>query len=226
MDAVIKARGDKAALNSEQVKKVRLSELRADYQHVQHGWRTDFNARRPRSGRTAYPDQLGFDHMESFFIGVEAKPSESFRANVSFNVLGNVATNPINEIFYENRGRPQTAQSLNPATNQIQTIPLGCRTFQSISGRYQLERQTFRPKRLSTAPGITIGVMKATSSAFTPKPTTAPILTFTTAKRRSVLKCRAKRRSKILKWHLAHNCGGAPTRQSWRNTAGKSANLT
>ena len=29
-------------------------------------------------------------------------------ANVNFNILGNVASNPINEIFYENRGRPVT----------------------------------------------------------------------------------------------------------------------
>jgi hypothetical protein len=35
--------------------------------------------------------------------------------------------------------------------------------------------------------------MKATSSAFTPKPTTAPTLTFTTAKHRSVLKLSGKK---------------------------------
>jgi hypothetical protein len=27
------------------------------------------------------------------------------RANVNFNILGNVASNPIDEVFYENRGR-------------------------------------------------------------------------------------------------------------------------
>jgi len=124
-DAVVKARGDQAALSGEQSKKVRMSELRADFYTFSTGGERISTPKDPVPGRTAYPDQLGFDHMESFFIGVEAKPSESFRANVSFNVLGNVATNPINEIFYENRGRPQTAQSLNPATNQIETITLG-----------------------------------------------------------------------------------------------------
>ena len=123
-DAVIKARGDKAALAGEQVKKLRLSELRADLYTFSTGGELITTPRDPVPGRTSYPDQLGFDHMESFYFGVEARPSESFRANVSFNVLGNVATNPINEIFYENRGRPQTAQSLNPATNQITTVPL------------------------------------------------------------------------------------------------------
>jgi len=124
MDAVIRARGDKAALAGEQGKKVRLSELRADLYTFSTGGERISTPKDPVPGRTTFPDQLGFDHMESFFIGVEAKPSESFRANVSFNVLGNVATNPINEIFYENRGRPQTAQSLNPATNQVETITL------------------------------------------------------------------------------------------------------
>lgn len=125
VDAVIRARGDKAALLGEQTKKLRMSELRADFYTFSTGGERIATPKDPVPGRTAYPDQLGFDHMESFFVGLEAKPNESFRANVSFNILGNVATNPINEIFYENRGRPQTVQSLNPATNQIQTISLG-----------------------------------------------------------------------------------------------------
>jgi hypothetical protein len=56
--------------------------------------------------RVVYPDELGFDHMQSYFIGVEAKPSPNMRAEVVTNILGNVAENPIDEIFYENRGRP------------------------------------------------------------------------------------------------------------------------
>jgi len=58
-----------------------------------------------------FPDELGFDHMQSFYFGVEAKPSSDMRANIEFNVLGNVAQNPINEIFFENRGRPQTFEN-------------------------------------------------------------------------------------------------------------------
>jgi len=125
MDAVIKARGDKAALDGEQTKKIRMSEMRIDLSTFNTGGERISTPKDPVPGRTAYPDQLGFDHMESFFIGVEAKPNESFRANVVFNVLGNVATNPINEIFYENRGRPQIVQSVNPVTNQIQSVTLG-----------------------------------------------------------------------------------------------------
>ena len=66
-----------------------------------------------------YPNQLGFDHMQSYFIGVEGNPSPNMRANVTFNVIGNVAENPIDEIFYENRARPITVNT--PDGNAIIT---------------------------------------------------------------------------------------------------------
>ena len=47
-----------------------------------------------------------FDHTESFYFGFEVKPTTGVRADLVVNGLGNVATNPINEIFYENRGLP------------------------------------------------------------------------------------------------------------------------
>jgi len=49
-----------------------------------------------------------FDHLESFFIGAEVLPVRRFVGRVSFNIVGNVPTNPLNEIFYEARGRGQT----------------------------------------------------------------------------------------------------------------------
>ncbi len=124
MDAVLKARGDKAALTGDQVKKVRMSELWADLYTFNTGGERITTPDDPIPGRTSYPDQLGFDHMQSFYIGVEAKPSESFRANVSLNVLGNVAENPINEIFYENRGRIRTVQSFNVGNNTNTAVEL------------------------------------------------------------------------------------------------------
>ena len=51
--------------------------------------------------------------MQSYFIGVEGKPSANMRAEVTFNVLGNVAENPIDEIFYENVGRRSTFVGVN-----------------------------------------------------------------------------------------------------------------
>ena len=124
MDAVLKARGDKAALTGEQLKKLRVSQLRADLYTFSTGGERISTPKDPVPGRTSYPDQLGFDHMQSFFVGIEAKPSESFRANISFNILGNVAENPINEIFYENRGRIRTLQSFNIGNNTNSAIEL------------------------------------------------------------------------------------------------------
>jgi hypothetical protein len=46
--------------------------------------------------------------MQSYFVGVGANPAPNMSANVNFNILGNVAENPINEIFYENIGRRMT----------------------------------------------------------------------------------------------------------------------
>jgi len=108
MDAVIKARGDKAALVSEKVQKVRLSGMRAELSTYSTGGNRITTPDDPVPGVSNYPDELGFDHMESFYFDVEAKPSESVRGKVSVNVLGNIAENPIDEIFYENRGQTRT----------------------------------------------------------------------------------------------------------------------
>ena len=106
MDAVIKARGDKASLSADQGGKIRVSEMRAELSTFYTGGALITTPDEPDPNNVTYPDRLGFDHMESFYFGVEAKPADNVRVNVSFNILGNVATNPINELFYERRGRP------------------------------------------------------------------------------------------------------------------------
>jgi hypothetical protein len=116
MGAVIKARGDQAALRSESTKKIRMSGLRAELSTFNTGGENIQTPEDAPQNNTTYPDELGFDHMQSFFIGVEAQPTEGLRANVSFNVLGNVAENRINEIFYENQGRPVIVETANGET--------------------------------------------------------------------------------------------------------------
>lgn len=105
MEAVLKGRGDKAALIGESSGKIKLSNLRAEFTTFNTGGTliTTPDAVDPTS--QTYPNELGFDHMQSYFIGVEGAPSPNMKANVNFNILGNVAENPIDEIFYENRGR-------------------------------------------------------------------------------------------------------------------------
>ncbi|WNH08667.1 hypothetical protein [Thalassobellus suaedae] len=67
----------------------------------------------PNPDENVYPNQLGFDHMQSFFIGVEGNPAPNMRANFNVNILGDVAENPIDEIFYENRGRTKSVNTID-----------------------------------------------------------------------------------------------------------------
>ena len=107
-DAMLRARGDKAALEGEKSKLLGISKLRADLTTYSTGGNMTMTPKDETDTYTSYPNKQGFDHMESFYIGVEANPAPNMNANVEFNILGNVATNPIDEIFYENRGRPET----------------------------------------------------------------------------------------------------------------------
>lgn len=103
--SMLRARGDKAALESEKTKLFSISELRGDFStYTTGGRRTTTPDKRPEHP-TGFPSFKGFDHMESFYLGVKATPSANAEAEVTVNVLGNVAENPIDEIFYENRGR-------------------------------------------------------------------------------------------------------------------------
>lgn len=105
MDAVLRARGDKAALGGSDSEKLRISQLVAKFTTFNTGGSLITTPDNADQNANTFPDQLGFDHMQSYFIGIEGNPSPNMRANVNFNVLGNVAKNPIDEIFYENRGR-------------------------------------------------------------------------------------------------------------------------
>ncbi len=108
MDAVLRARGDKAALESQKSKKLGISNLRAEFTTFNTGGSLITTPETPDPETNNYPDQLGFDHMQSFYIGVEANPTANMRANINLNVVANVATNPIDEIFYENRARTRS----------------------------------------------------------------------------------------------------------------------
>ena len=115
-DASLRARGDKAALGSNTSSKIKLSRLSAQFTSFSTGGSLITTPTVAPANNTSYPNKLGFDHMQSYFIGVEANPTSHFRANVEFNVIGNVAQNPIDEIFYENRGRPVTVNTPNGNT--------------------------------------------------------------------------------------------------------------
>jgi hypothetical protein len=126
MDAALRARADKAALAGNEGDVIRLSNLRAEFTTFNTGGSllTTPNVDDPETNK--YPNKVGFDTMESYFIGVEGNPSANMKANVNFNILGNVAENPINEIFYENRGRAQKLLSSDGEvyTNDVNRVQI------------------------------------------------------------------------------------------------------
>jgi hypothetical protein len=107
MDASLRARADKAALAGNESDVLKISNLRAEFTTFNTGGSLLTTPESDDPNTNVYPNKLGFDHMESYFIGVEGNPSANMKANVNVNILGRVAENPINEIFYENRGRAQ-----------------------------------------------------------------------------------------------------------------------
>jgi hypothetical protein len=111
MDAVLKARGDRAALMSERAGAIRVRGLRGEFTTFSTGGDKISTPEEPVRGETGYPNALGFDYMQSFYADFEANPTENVRGTVALNVLGQVAENPIDEIFYENRGRPVTVET-------------------------------------------------------------------------------------------------------------------
>ena len=113
MDAVLKARGDKAALKGDGSDKIRLSNFRAEFSTFNTGGSLITTPNTADPDTEDFPNQLGFDHMQSYYIGVEGNPTSNMRAEVNFNVLGNVAQNPIDQIFYESVGTPITVVNAN-----------------------------------------------------------------------------------------------------------------
>ncbi len=110
-EAVLKARGDQAALEAKNGGKVYISNLRAEFTTFNTGGVLTTTPAVADPDANAYPDAKGFDHMQSYYVGVGGQPTPDMRANVNFNILGNIADNPINEIFYENVGRPITVNT-------------------------------------------------------------------------------------------------------------------
>ena len=110
MDAVLRARGDKAALGGGDTQRLGISRLSANFSTFSTGGKLITTPDSPDPESNAFPNQLGFDHMQSYFVGIEGKPAANMRANVDFNITGNVAQNPIDEIFYENRARPVSVE--------------------------------------------------------------------------------------------------------------------
>lgn len=108
-DAVLRARADKAALGDNQI--LKISNLRAEFTTFHTGGSLITTPDISDPDSNVYPNRLGFDHMQSYYVGVKGQPTANMMAEVNFNILGNVAGNPIDDIFYENVGRPVEVSS-------------------------------------------------------------------------------------------------------------------
>ena len=138
MDAALRARGDKAALSANDGGIIKLSNLRAEFTTFNTGGSLITTPKSDDPDTSGYPNKLGFDHMQSYFIGVEGNPSANMKANVNFNILGHVAENPINEIFYENRGRAQTV-----LTNEGEVLSTDVNRVQIYNASYKWTAKDF-----------------------------------------------------------------------------------
>jgi hypothetical protein len=88
-------RADKAEALAEQNSKLRVSRLQLKLDNV-------FSA---GSGSVERSSESRFDTTQSAYVDISANPTSDISARVAFNLLGNVAQNRLNPIFYENRGR-------------------------------------------------------------------------------------------------------------------------
>ncbi len=104
--AELEARGERAALLVEPRERVHLSGLRLEFETINTGGKYTTTPKQEGAAE-GYPSFMGFDQMQSFFVDFEVKPAENVTGMLSVSILGHVPENPINEIFYENRGRPR-----------------------------------------------------------------------------------------------------------------------
>ena len=121
MGAVLEARGDASSLQTDVLNKVRVSSLRMEFETYSTGGE---NISTPpiEEPQESYPSFLGFDHGQSFFADIEAKPNDGIIGRVSLNILGRVPKNPIDEIFYENRGRSRTIEDNNGDLVELESL--------------------------------------------------------------------------------------------------------
>ncbi|MDH3215197.1 MAG: glycosidase, partial [Candidatus Krumholzibacteria bacterium] len=104
--ATLLARGDRAALLADVSSRVRVTGLRLEFETYHTGGSNINTPDASPQGPTSFPAFRGFDQMQSFYADLQAQPSENVTGTISLSFLGSVPLNPIDEIFYENRGRP------------------------------------------------------------------------------------------------------------------------
>ncbi|MCY1000748.1 hypothetical protein OWM54_26725 [Myxococcus sp. MISCRS1] len=96
---------------------------------------------------TTRPNQTASDHTESIFFDLALQPATGVYGRASFNVVGNVATNRLNNLFYENRGNtpaPTTpTPGVSPTPGVAQPGVSGFDRFALYQAEFKLDRTDF-----------------------------------------------------------------------------------
>ena len=106
----LRAQGDRAALLASALDRVSVSGVRVELETFSTGGSLVSTPEEPSERNPAYPSFRGFDKLQSFYADLTARPTGNLMATVSVNMLGDVPSNPIDEIFYENRGRARNVR--------------------------------------------------------------------------------------------------------------------
>jgi len=107
MAAEVAARGDRAMLQSEASRRARVANVRLELETFSTGG-DRVSTPEEDAGSGDSPAFRGFDHMQSFYVDVEAQPAQNVIGRASVNILGHVPRNRIDEIFYEKPGQSRT----------------------------------------------------------------------------------------------------------------------
>jgi hypothetical protein len=100
-DAALRARGDLAALRGAESQVAAFTGLRIDLETYNTGGSNISTPESPEPGSPDRPATQGFDTKQSIFGDFQFTPAANVQADVTVNVVGNVPTNPINELFWE-----------------------------------------------------------------------------------------------------------------------------
>ncbi|MBS1110802.1 MAG: glycosidase, partial [Anaeromyxobacteraceae bacterium] len=101
----VTGRTNQSSLASAIAERIRLNNVQLQFWTFSTGG-TNITTPSKQNPQPTLPSYLGFGAMESFFVGVQVQPVKQLTASVTVNVLAGVALNPIDEIFYQSRGRP------------------------------------------------------------------------------------------------------------------------
>ncbi len=118
----LQALGDRAALLSAARDRVHLSGIRAELETFSTGGHLVSTPEEAPERNRSFPSHRGFDKMQSFYADLEARPVQNMITTVSVNILGDVPQNPIDELFYENRGRSRVIEADDGQTFALQDI--------------------------------------------------------------------------------------------------------